>query len=486
MTIGNAAARMERQLRQFCRIATIFLILWSLPLHSVQAKLRSSEFAFEPVSVNNTERFVIAHYVPQFEVTIGDASDERGDYYERHYLEAQGENGKFLRGGGFVRERPLLPAKVPGSRGAGFDLDVARAARIGIDAFGVNLFSIDGASWRTAGELLNAAARGRNGLRVMPEPDMTVLHGVPPARLANALVLFAKHGATFRLSDGRMLVMPFGSENVPPAYWIELSRAMKKAGTPIALAMDFVNPARLEQYAGHSWAFGAWGVRTSNAGTYQLRLADKAKQAGYARWIATLAPQDMRPKDLIMTEADGASALRSAGIAAIEGGAAALHLVTWNDYSEGTEFSPATAGRYAWYDLAAWYIAWFKRGMEPPILRDAMVVLHRQQIFDPVSSRYGAPWRVVGGAPAANVIDVEAFLTADASVTIEVGGVRLRRVLPAGQHRLIVPARPGAVRVAIARQGRTLVNCRSPWIITSSPSRHDPLYAGFSTLRDCN
>ena len=167
------------------------------------------------------------------------------------------------------------------------------------------------------------------------------------------------------------------------------------------------------------------------------------------------------------------------------GEAAGLHLVTWNDYGEGSELAPSSATRFAWYDLTAWYIAHFKRGQPHAIVRDGMIVLHRRQLFDPGNAARGAPWQLRGRDAVSNRIDLRLFLTAPATVSVTTGGLRAARAVPAGFQRWQVPARPGPVRVRLTRAGKVLADCTSPHGITANPERHDPLYAGFSSLRDC-
>ncbi len=194
----------------------------------------------------------------------------------------------------------------------------------------------------------------------------------------------------------------------------------------------------------------------------------------------------MRPKVLQVQEAEGSAAMLSAFAAAEKGGASGIRLVTWNDYSEGTEWAPSSVTRHAYYDLAAWAIASFKAGKPPRIERDGFVVFHRRQIFNPADTSRGQPWKVQSRAPVTNVVDTVAFLTAPATLTVTVGGVGTSRKLSAGMQRLTVPARIGSVTVRLTRSGRTLAACTSPWTIAAKAARHDPLYAGFSSLRGCN
>lgn len=464
-------------------LAAILLVLAPAGLQAEETP--PNALPFVPAAPGTGGKLVLAHYFPPFPIQLGERGAE-GDYYERHYLRPEGESGKFARGGGFLRQRPLVPPGGLADAAAGFRLEVARAARIGIDGFGVDLLDLNGRHWRTTLALLDAATAAAPAFRIAPEPDMSALEGVTAAQLAQALLVFARHPAGLRLPDGRLLVMPFAAERASATFWQELASRMHSAGVPIALVPNFVNARTLDQYAQQSWAAALWGDRGSGAGATQARFGAQAREAGYPRWLATLAAQDFRPKDLKAWESDGSTGLASAFSAAIAGGAAGLHLVTWNDYSEGSELAPSTATRFAWYDLTAWYIAHFKRGRAPAIVRDEVIVLHRRQLFNPVDIARGAAWQMRGRDAVSNRIDLRLFLTAPATVSVTSGGVRSTRTVAAGFQRWQVLARPGTVRVRLTRAGKVLADCTSPHEITAHPERHDPLYAGFSSLRGCN
>lgn len=455
------------------------------PAGAVPAETPPAALAFAARGPGDARRLVIAHYFPTFLVVLG-RWDGAGDYYEAHYLRPEGEGGKFRAGGGFVRERPLVPAGGIADPAAGLRLDVARAARIGIDAFGVDILDLDCKTWAVALGLLDAASAGGPAFRIVAEPDIYAMPWLTAERLTEALLTFARHPAAMRLKDGRLLVMPFAAERQPPEFWRKLSRIMAEAGTPIALVPDFVDGRNQEVLAPLSYAAAIWGGRDRYAAAGQAQFAGWTRRAGYSGWFATAAPQDMRPKSLMLHEAGGSEALLAQLQAAIDGGAMGLHLVTWNDYAEGTEIAPSSVTRHAYYDLAAWGIAAFKAGAPPRIERDGFLVFHRRQIFNAGDVRRGQPWRVEGRAPVVNVVDTVAFLTAPATLTVTVGGVRSVRKLAAGMQRLTVPARVGRVTVRLTRSGQALATCTSPWRIAAEADHHDPLYGGFSSLRGCN
>jgi hypothetical protein len=443
-------------------------------------------------------RLVIAHYFPSFPLVIARtdvngrfAASAMGDYYDTQYLQPEGEAGKWARGRGYLRERPLLPPGGIDSPITGFATDIERARRIGIDGFGIDLLDLDGRHWRTTLAMLNAASDVPD-FHILPEPDMYVLKQVSATTLAAALVTFARHRAAWRLPDGRLLVMPYAAEWKPPAFWRELSIRMQDAGQPIALVPLFVNldrraanASRLQDLVPLSWGATAWGDHTPDARWTNLASQQAANAVGYARWLAPVTAQDMRPKKTLFYEAMGSDTLDAGFKAAIYGNAFGVHLITWNDYTEGTEFAPSSGTRHAFYDLAAWYIAWFKTGHQPTITRDAFIVLHRRQIFSPDETARGAAWTRAGGISSAAIVEVRAFLMAAVHLTVTMRGKTTAFDLKAGAHRISVPATPGTVHVAMFRDGAAIAVCDSLFPIEALPSRHDPLYVGFSSLRDC-
>lgn len=440
-------------------------------------------FAFKPSVPGSSTRPVIVHYFPPFPLTIGGYGLDK-DYYARNYLRPEGENGKFLTRGGYLRQRPLQGPASANQLQSDIRVELARAARIGVDAFGVDLLALNGKVEMAVPNLLDAARQTDPRFRIAIEPDMRGLKRVTLDELFNYLVGFAKHPAAFRLADGRVLVMPFSAEARTPEFWRELIDRMAAAGEPIAFVPDFVNSSGAEDYSSLSAAAASWGSRDSKAGWAQRAFGLSMKLKGYPAWIATGAPQDFRPKNGMFSEAQGSYALTSAIKAGIDGGASAVHMVTWNDYSEATELQPSSATRFAYYDIAAYYTAWFKTGAPPPIVRDGFVGLHRKQLFHAADKTRGHPWWVRGAA-VVDIVEMTAFLTAPADLTITSGGKTYSERGVAGLNRFEAPAATGAVSMAIRRNGRIVANCKSPWMIEANPGRHDPIYAGFSSLRGC-
>jgi hypothetical protein len=454
------------------------------PAHAfVAAESPPQAFAFRPSLPGDSPRPVIAHYFPPYPLTIG-GRDPANDYYANHYLRRDGENGKFAPWGGLLRQRPLPGPRARPQLKSDLRVEVARAARIGIDVFGVDLLRLDGKVAEVVPNLLEAAHETDPRFRVMIQPDMSSLRKVTLDQLVEYLLGFAKHPAAFRAADGRLVVMPFRTEARPPEFWQALIERMAQAGEPVAFIPFFVDPSGARGYAPFSAAATRGTTADATGGLAQRTFGLRASALGYPGWIANAAPQDVRAKYGVAWEAEGSKALAEAVKAGIDGGASGLHFMTWNDYSEATEIQPSTATRFAYYDLTAYHIAWFKTGAPPRIERDGFVGLHRRQLFRPDNRALGRPWRA-RGRPVVDLVEMTAFLTAPAELAITSGGRTFREKANAGLHRFTAPAAIGPVSMSITRGGKIVAWCKSPWTIEAEPDRQDPLYAGFSSLRGC-
>ena len=455
------------------------------PAHTfVAAESPPDALAFRSSVPGDSKRPVIVHYFPTFPLTIGGRDPDK-DYYAQHYLRRDGENGKFAAYGGMLRERPLPGPKAAKQKKSDLRVEVARAARIGIDVFGVDLLRLNGKLAEMPHALLDAAQDADPRFRVAIEPDMSSMRKVTLDELAEYLLNFARHPAAFRTADGRLVVMPFRAELRPPEFWKALLDRMAAAGEPVAFIPIFIEPKGMRQYADLSVAVTRGVTGDAGAGEAQRTFGRRATTIGYPAWIATVTPQDSRAKYGLAAEAEGSMSLTEAFKAGIDGGASGVHVMTWNDYSEATELQPSTATRFAYYDIAAYYIAWFKTGAPPVIERDGFVGLHRRQLFRPGNRALGKPWKM-RGRPRVDIVEMTAFLTAPAELAITSGGQTFRQSAPAGLQRFTAPAAVGPVSMSIVRKGTVVARCRSPWKIEAEPDRQDPLYAGFSSLRGCN
>lgn len=431
-------------------------------------------------------KIVIAHYFPVFPLSI-DNQPTAQDYYAVNYLRAEGEQGKFRAQRGFLRQRPL-PVPVGSANGyvvANLAREVARAARIGIDAFGIDLLSVaaDSALWQNSLLMLDVAQMVAPGFRIVPEPDMGSLGPITLDALVSALDKFATHPASYRLADGRMLVMPMAAELRDARFWGALQARMAASGHPIALVPDYVDAAPMVANAAVSWGATVWGDRDPAGAAVGLKQAARARKAGIAHWFMPVAPQDARPKDYLFIEARNSEAFRVQWEAAITSRSTGVHLLTWNDYSEATEISPSSFSQFLFYDLAAYYIAWFKAGAPPLVTADALYYVQRNQIFDPNKADRGRGSILRGGTPMANDVELVALLKQPGRLIVDMNGRRHVKDVPAGLQTLRAPTGVGTPVFSLVRGGRLVLRKVSDWPIRAKPDRHDATYGGGSSTR---
>lgn len=437
------------------------------------------------LSVKNTKK-VIAHYFPAFPLSMDNKLTGQ-DYYQRQFLRTAGESGKYKAQRGYLRERPL-PTMVWDKQRAkqtNLAIEILRAESIGIDAFGIDLLQIGkGQHWDTALMLLDTTNHVSNGFRIVPEPDMSALKNVSEDDLVEGLTIFYRHPSSYHLADGRLLVIPFLAEAVPPEFWKAVVDRMVKQGTPIAFLPDFLNQATAASYAAFSYGMTFWGGRDPNSTKSYVGAAAKFASLGKLSIMLPVASQDYRPKNSMTWEARNTENFRVQWEAVMNSGADYAHLLTWNDYSESTEISPSSGTQFLFYDLSRYYIQRFKTGKAPTIQKDALYFSFRRQIFDPQDTSLGGEMKHAGTTPLANDVEVVAMLTTPATLEIKLQERNHYFQLEAGFQVVRVPAVPGKVKLILLRNGKRLLVKESDWQIDAYPQKHDALYVGGSTSRN--
>ena len=450
----------------------------------------------DPSLLRASPRRVYAHYFAPFVISIDNAPPET-DYYTTQYLSPDGEGGIHRGYGGFLRERPLPRAPYP----AGVDwvredvaTEIRRALNVGLSGFAFDVLDL-GTAGPLRGRLqrmLDVARDIAPTFRILLVPDMTsAFPGDDATALATfvqMVVDFGDHPSAQHAPDGRLVLAPFAPERRPLAFWVEALRQLEAMGHPIALMPMPVGSwgGAATSYAGVD-LFGAasWGGRTVEFASGLGREARDAHAAGLV-WMAPVAPQDARPRPLIFTEANNASAYRAQWEATIESGADWVQVITWNDYSECAEISPSSKTRTGFYDLTAFYTAWFLTGTPPPIVRDGLYYFHRAHSMNPAVAAPGPEQTRAmlpqAGTTASDEVELLAFLRAPGTLEIELAGRTATLEAPSGVTSFKVPLVPGTPVFRLRRGGAVVVELRSNTIINNSITYQDPLYHSGASL----
>ena len=419
-------------------------------------------------------RKVFAHYFTQFPRSL-DNHPPGADYYASQYLMPSGENDKFLRQGGFLRQRPLPRAVAPGSDWELEDLrwEVRTAAAVGIDGFCLNLLETHGAHWTRAKALLSAAAASP-GFSIMLMPDITSAFQTPQ-EVVNALVELGAFPAALRLADGRLVVAPYCAQIRSSAWWETVVAGCTTRGLSIALFPVLQSlEQHFERFVPLSVGLSEWGLRTPARAGGRADFAQQAHRRGLL-WMEPIAPQDMRAKDLMLFEAGNTSLFRTMWTRAIEGDADWVQLITWNDYSEATEIAPSTGTGWLFMDLTAWYVARFKTGLWPTVVRDTAWLVHRTQrsSLQPTQQERAFRWR---DSEPLDEVEAVLLLQAPAEVRLDSGDASSTTVLPAGLSRMALPLSPGQPHLTVRRHGQLILRGESAWPVIETAPYQDLLY----------
>jgi Glycosyl hydrolase family 71 len=438
-----------------------------------------------------SNKLVFAHYLPILTLSI-DNRAPAVDYYTRHYLTPEGENGKHKAYGGFLRDRPIPRQPVASADWMLQDMqiEVRQAIAAGIDGFTLDLLQLpkDGQSnnavWNNSQTLLQAAHLVDSKFKIMLMPDMGVLADRSPDDLAKYIAQLGTFQAAHRLPDGRLVVSPLAAERHPPGWWQDFVSLMEtRYATPVAFTPTFIDIGNAPAYASVTYGVSGWGARNpafndpEAVGGISGRGRIQSTHAQQKLWMQPVSVQDERPRAGVYDEAENTTNLRRTWEIAIRGGADWVQLVTWNDYSEGSQFAPSLRRGWNYLDISAYYLAWFKTGVRPPITQDTVYLTHRMQFVDAVTTY---PQKVLmhnrNGTTPRDAVEALVFLTHPATVTVSTGQTSISCTAPAGVSTCVAPLATGTPRVVVRRAGVTVASLTSPFAVSATPYTQDLQY----------
>lgn len=443
---------------------------------------------YHGAGIGTTPR-VFAHYFTPFPISL-DNKPAASDYYSTGYLDPDGEGGAHSAYGGLLRDRPLPRDPLSGDwQAADARTEVSEAVDAGIDGFVVDILSLSGSNWTRTEQIMDAAKADGRGFVIVPQIDMTTSAGkAAPADIAAAIASLTAHASQYRLPDGRPVVAAFKAEAQSAAWWKSLLSLLKSQyGIDVAFEPTFLNPSssNMAAFAPISYALGSWGVRNPGSVLSGPNNAAAAHKLG-VRWIEPVAVQDERPNQGYYQEAGNLEALRDGWQRAIDDGADMVQLVAWNDYSEGTVFAPSVAHGWAFLDVSGYYAARFKTGAWPAITGDAVYLTNRRQPYaaKPLVNETKLMQLMPGGPTTTqprDTVEVQAFLTSAAQVTVHIGSATHSYTAAAGVSAQTFPLQQGAVSVDVTRASRPIASAVSPVVVTAHPAVQDLQYFAASS-----
>ncbi|MCW2848943.1 MAG: hypothetical protein JWR90_2917 [Marmoricola sp.] len=435
-------------------------------------------------------RKVFAHYFPPYPISADNKPASapllaNADYYTRNFLTVDGEKGKHSSYGGFLRDRPVPR---PVSTASNWHLvdarkEVQQAKDAGLDGFTLNLLTITGQNWDWSVLIMQAASE-LGGFEIIPNVDGTASFSThPPAEVAAKLAQLYSYSAAAKEGTDYLL-SSFKAENRSTDWWRAVINTLKtdyKIPTKFIAVFLNASDANMQAFKDFSYAFSNWGVRTVASVKNAPNLAAKAHAMG-KKWMAPVAPEDARPREMNYAEASNTGLLRAMWGRANSDGADYIQIVTWNDYSESTQIAPSVAHGTVFLDLMGYYAKWFRTGSAPAITKDQVYVTHRIHLSTAVP-KYGnatASYRMGGmSTPPQDTVESLVFLTAPATLSLTSGGTTSTFAMKAGISAVTVPLKVGTVSAVLSRGSTKVEDLTSPYPVVQTPEVLDFQYMAF-------
>jgi len=443
-----------------------------------------------------SSRKAFAHWVPSLPISL-DNQNPSNDYYQRNFLSPTGEKSKHAAYGGFLRDRPLgrSPLSTSSWRLEDMKTEVRSAIAEGLDGFTVVVYNFpaDGQTnqqWTNIKLMMQAAGEVDPGFKIIPMPDMTgSLGGTSVATMSKRMAELGRYSSAYRVNGG-LVLSPFTTEKKSVSWWSSVKTAMNNDySTPVTFWPLFQDERKwAPAFSAISYGASNWGYRdpTWNSPTTSWGPVGRMNdvQARGDKWMQPISVQDERPRAGRYWEAGNTQNLRNSWQIALNGGADAVQLTTWNDLPEGSGMQPSPKHGYSFLDLNAYYLTWWKTGVRPTIKRDAIYLTHRKQ---KISANVTFPQTVWmkrdGGTASRDLVEALVFSRAAGTVQITVGGTTTSCAVDAGVDTCTVPLASGTVSAKLVRAGTVVSSLTSPTKVTSTPYVQDFEYVASSSLR---
>lgn len=437
---------------------------------------------FQMPNTSTSSKLAFAHYFPPFPLAFSNTAGD--DYYEDNYLPVDGEGGIHESYGGYLRDRPLRTG-APWSTNPSYEINAMRvevenAIKYQLDGFFCDILGGTGSqNWTRANALFDAASLYYPGFYVIPMLDADgSLAAQGYVNAAAGLNTLLNKSCAYQLPGGTYVVASYRAETQSTTYWDNLkAQLLNVHGKVVEFWHIFLNKNQGTTYLDKA-AMGIWGdgadpgVYNTVSHTWITQAKARGEKVIYPIWS-----QDTRPKSGWFDEARNTGSLRAAWEKCRQYDADMIQLTTWNDYSEGSHNNPSRKLGQGPLALNAWEIAKWKTGQTPAILRDAVIVSHRNQTLTATITGGQADLMVQntarnGYSSVRNHVEVVTYLTASDTVTVTIGGTPHNYVASAGEFIWSQQVVAGTVSVSTGR-GISLV---SPITVRSSSGNDDRQY----------
>jgi len=240
-------------------------------------------------------------------------------------------------------------------------------------------------------------------------------------------------------------------------------------------------------------------INTNAAGRRGTLFADKIFMAGAAPAYNSPNLRDFR----------GMAGYCSIWEGIIRDQADLVEIVTWNDYNEDSNLMPyrwkSGDGNAALYknhynrdesclDVTAYYLNWFKNDVKPEITQDKLYFSYRtrskntNQVWDEKDKRWvdvrfcSFPYDQLHD-DVIDAVNVSAFLTADAELTVTIGKTEKTFKLAKGISNCEFQLESGVPRFQLKRGGQELIDVYGRKTIIDQPTQENSIRGGHLAYR---
>jgi formylglycine-generating enzyme required for sulfatase activity len=357
--------------------------------------------------------------------------------------------------------------------------EIELAQRHGIDGFllDVGAWNADKNYIASSERIYEAARRLDSGFKLAMAPE----YSVQPFGddVADMVKKFKDHPNQL-YHDGKVVLSGYGAASLFPAALDKLeAEGIEVFLAPYVFLPRFqYNPgvgSFHDELAAHPYLDG---LMMFNTGTLGNNIGDNAASLQAARRSGKLHAAGVTPayNSANLQDYRGLGGYLAMWQAAIDDGSDWISLVIWNDFNEDSALMPMRwppgSERYqysrdeSFLHATAYASAWFKSGRRPAIAQDRLFVTYRNRSKWERRAWNGHEWVDVSlmspgrfdqiHDDVEDLVYVDSFLTAPATVAVRLGGREQRFDLPAGVGHAEMPMAPGVPRLTLERGGKVL------------------------------
>jgi formylglycine-generating enzyme required for sulfatase activity len=361
----------------------------------------------------------------------------------------------------------------------GYKQEIELAQRHGIDGFLLDVGAWEGNYIESATRMYEAAKQLNSGFKLAMAPEYSVQPFTD--KVCDMLLKFKDHPNQLR-HDGKVVLSGYGGA----AAFSPVVEKLKTGGVPICLVPyaflpKFLYHPSIESFANEFDTTPALdGLMMFNACELSTAISDNAAARRLTQTRGKILGAGVIPayNSANLQDYRGLSGYLAMWEGAINDGADWISIVIWNDYNEDSGLMPSRwpsgSERYlfdrdeSFLTATAYGSAWFKSGRRPAIAQDKMFVTYRNRSKWMRKAWDGKEWVDSSLTSSGrydqihddveDLIYVDTFLTAPATVTVQLAGKDHRFDLPAGVGHAEVPMSAGVPHLILERDKKIVAD----------------------------